>query len=52
MSFTAIVQPCKKWGATIDLSVQDTKFNISYAFPQFVANKKGFDPIPGMNLVT
>jgi hypothetical protein len=52
MSLMGIVQPCNKSGATIDLSVQDTKYNVSYAFPQFVANTNGFVPVPGMNLVT
>jgi hypothetical protein len=52
MSLIGTVQPCSKSGATIDLSVQDTKFNVSYTFPQFVANTNGFVPIPGMDFPT
>lgn len=47
MSMTGVVQPCNKLGATIDLSVDDTKFNVSYAFPQFDANTNGSIPVPG-----
>ena len=47
MSFTGVVQPCNTSGATIDLSVKDTKFNVSYAFPQFAANTNGSVPVPG-----
>jgi hypothetical protein len=47
MSFTGVVQPCNASGATIDLSVKDTKFNVSYAFPQFAANTNGSVPVPG-----
>ena len=50
MSLIGTVQPCNKAGATIDLSVQDTKYNVSYAFPQFDANTNGSVPVPGMNL--
>jgi hypothetical protein len=49
MSLIGTVQPCNKSGATIDLSVQDTKYNVSYAFPQFDANTNGSVPVPGMN---
>ena len=47
MSLIGKVQPCNKSGATIDLSVQDTKFNVSYSFPQFDANTNGSIPVPG-----
>ena len=47
MSFTGLVQPCNAGGATLDLSVQDTKFKISYAFPEFAAQTNGSIPVPG-----
>ena len=50
MSMVGVVQPCNKSGATIDLSVTDTKFNVSYAFPQFDANTNGSIPVPGKAL--
>jgi hypothetical protein len=48
MSFTAIVNPCKSGGASLDLSVHDTRFNVSYAFPEFSDETKGSVPVPGM----
>lgn len=50
MSLIGKVQPCNKSGATIDLRVQDTKYNVSYAFPQFDANTNGTIPVPGTHL--
>ncbi len=50
MSLIGKVQPCNKSGATIDLSVQDTKYNVSYVFPQFDANTNGSIPVPGTHL--
>ncbi len=47
MSFAALVQPCNSGGATLDLAVHDTKFNVSYAFPEFAAQTKGSVPVPG-----
>ncbi len=47
MSMIGVIKPCNKSGATIDLSVDDTKFNVSYAFPQFDANTNGSIPVPG-----
>jgi hypothetical protein len=47
MSLIGKVQPCNNSGAAIDLSVQDTKFNVSYKFPQFDANTNGSIPVPG-----
>ena len=47
LSVIGTVQPCNKSGATINFSVHDTMFDVSYAFPQFAANTHGSDPVPG-----
>jgi hypothetical protein len=48
MSFAALVQPCRSGGAALGLAVHDTKFNVSYAFPEFADQTKGSVPVPGM----
>jgi hypothetical protein len=47
MTATGSVAPCKSSGATIDLSVKDTKFGVSYTFPEFSSNTNGSLPVPG-----
>ena len=47
MTATGSVAPCKSSGATIDLSVKDTKFGVSYTFPEFASNTNGSLPVPG-----